>query len=400
MTYRDMLDRALLEVIASRIRIGQLAVTLPDGARHRFDGMLPGPSAEVRLHDTRLLRRIATVGAIGLADGYIEGDFDTPDLTTLIELGALNVELTGAKRPEIVDRVLRAIWRRLGNHSAPRGPIEDIVHHYDLDNEFFSLWLDPTMTYSSGVFVNEEMTLEQAQIEKYRRLAEMTGIGSGDSVLEIGCGWGGFAIYAAEQLGCHVTALTVSREQFDRVDKLVADRGLADRIEARLEDFRDVRGRFDRVVSIEMIESIPRRVWAPYFRRLTELTRPGGADRSAGDHRRGPALARIRRQPRFRSSVRLPRWAGPSTGDPAATRRSSRAWMGRRAHLRQLIRDDAPRVEGESRLKFEPHRSAGVRSVVPADVAVLPFLLRGWVPIGTGRRSPGRPRTLTDEMTL
>jgi cyclopropane-fatty-acyl-phospholipid synthase len=120
------------------------------------------------------------------------------------------------------------------------------------------------------------MSLADAQLEKYRRLAESTGVRAGDRVLEIGCGWGGFAVFAAEELGCHVTATTVSREQFDHVRKLVANRGLTDRIEPRLEDFRATRGMFDHVVSIEMIESIPQSVWTPYVRQLHDLTRPGG----------------------------------------------------------------------------------------------------------------------------
>jgi cyclopropane-fatty-acyl-phospholipid synthase len=150
------------------------------------------------------------------------------------------------------------------------------VQHYDLGNDFYALWLDPSMTYSSAVFPREEMTLEEAQREKYRRLAAAIGLRPGEHVLEIGCGWGGFAAYAAGELGCRVTAITVSKEQFDHVGKLMADRGLADLVETRLQDFRDVDGAFDRIVSIEMVESIPQSLWAPYFRRLHDLSRPGG----------------------------------------------------------------------------------------------------------------------------
>ena len=237
----------------------------------------PGPHARIVLHDTRLLRRVAALGAIGLADGYIEGTFDTPDLAAVIELGAMQLEpSSGARVPGFLDRAGRAIWRRLGCASAPRGPLRDVVQHYDLGNDFYALWLDPTMTYSSGVFADANMTLEQSQREKYRRLAEATGLRRGDHVLEIGCGWGGFATYAAGQLGCHVTAVTISKEQFDHVGKLVAERGLAGMVETRLQDFRDTEGSFDRIVSIEMMESIPRTMWATYFRRLRRLTRPGG----------------------------------------------------------------------------------------------------------------------------
>ncbi|MGE5225719.1 MAG: class I SAM-dependent methyltransferase [Planctomycetaceae bacterium] len=273
----ETLDRALLDAIGAQVRRGSLSVELPDGERRRYRGEVDGPAAEVRLHDTRLLRRLLSLGAIGLADGYIDGDFDSPELATLIELGALHLR-PGADAPAraALEAAGKALWRRVGRATVPRGPLARTVEHYDLGNRFFALWLDPTMTYSSAVFARPEMSLEEAQREKYRRLAEAAGLREGEHVLEIGCGWGGFAVWAAERLGCRVTAITVSAEQRDHVDKLLADRGLRDRVEVRLEDFRATGGTFDRVVSIEMIESIPQTLWRPYFRRLRDLTRPGG----------------------------------------------------------------------------------------------------------------------------
>ena len=144
-----------------------------------------------------------------------------------------------------------------------------------LGNDLYRLFLDESMTYSCALW-QEGDTLEQAQERKLRAICEKLRLGPSDHVLEIGCGWGGFAVYAAEELGCQVTAITVSREQFDHVRKLVADRGLVDRIEPRLEDFRATDGAFDHVVSIEMIESIPQSLWDPYFRQLHDLTKPGG----------------------------------------------------------------------------------------------------------------------------
>jgi cyclopropane-fatty-acyl-phospholipid synthase len=271
------LDLALLDAIGRRIRCGSLTVDLPGGGRRGYRGSEPGPRAAVTLHDTALLRRIATLGAIGLADGYIEGDFDSDDLAGVIELAAYHVEPgTGVRVPDIVDRAGREIWRRVGRASEPRGALRDVVQHYDLGNDFFALWLDPTMTYSAGVFASEDTTLEEAQLEKYARLARATGLTRGDRVLDIGCGWGGFATFAAAEIGCRVTAITVSKEQFDHVGKLVAERGLGDLVETRLQDFRHTEGRFDRIVSIEMIESIPSSAWPAFFGRLSELTRPGG----------------------------------------------------------------------------------------------------------------------------
>ena len=150
------------------------------------------------------------------------------------------------------------------------------MQHYDLGNDFFASWLDDTMTYSSAWFVDDEMTLTGAQREKYRRLAESAELQPGMRVLEIGSGWGGFALYAAGIVGCDVTTVTVSKEQAIWVEKQVAEAGLHDRVQVRVEDFAATTGSFDAVISIEMIESIPRPRWAPFFRTVRERLAPGG----------------------------------------------------------------------------------------------------------------------------
>jgi cyclopropane-fatty-acyl-phospholipid synthase len=178
--------------------------------------------------------------------------------------------------PEAVQRGLRTAWRTLGRAFETRGPVRDIVHHYDLGNDFYSAWLDPSMTYSSAVFARDDMTLEQAQLEKYRRLAEAADIRAGHRVLEIGSGWGGFAAYLADERGADVTTMTVSREQATYVEKLAAEAGLADRLRVDLRDFREADGTFDRVVSVEMIESIPGNRWAEFFGVVRDRLEPGG----------------------------------------------------------------------------------------------------------------------------
>jgi cyclopropane-fatty-acyl-phospholipid synthase len=296
------LERGILSVVGGRVRVGRLTVDLPDGSRRVFDGKGDGPHAQVELRDGRLLRRVATTGAIGLADGYIAGEYGTDDLASFIELAALHVEPAHRTRvPAALDRGGRALWRALGRGAAPRGPLRDIVQHYDLGNAFYALWLDPTMTYSSAVFARDEMTLEEAQREKYRRLAEATGVREGEHVVEIGSGWGGFAAYLAAELGARVTTLTVSREQATWVEALIARRGLRDRVQVRLEDFAEHRGTYDRAVSVEMIESIPRGRWDGYFGALRRLVRPGGtiglqvitvADHHWDDSNRNPDFIR------------------------------------------------------------------------------------------------------------
>jgi cyclopropane-fatty-acyl-phospholipid synthase len=271
------LERRILDVVAARIRAGRLRVELPDGSRRTFEGRFPGPVATVTLHRWKLLRRVTATGAIGLADGYVLGDYDADDLEAFLELCALHLEPAyRIAAPGWLHAVGRTAWNVLGSPSRPRGPLTDVVQHYDLGNDFYASWLDETMTYSSAVFTDDEAPLAEAQREKYRGLAERASIRAGDRVLEIGSGWGGFACFLADELGCRVTTITVSKEQHDFVDKLVAEQGLADRVDARLADFRAVDGAFDRVVSVEMMESIPQRLWDPFFGQLRERVRPGG----------------------------------------------------------------------------------------------------------------------------
>lgn len=273
----SILERRILETVVGRLRCGRLLVRYPDGSRRAFAGHLPGPQAEIDLRDWRLVRRLARTGAIGLADGWIAGDFDSPDLPSLIELAALHLEPEHRPRvPEPLERFGRAAWRTLGRATSPRGPVRTTVEHYDLGNEFFEAWLDRSMTYSSAVFARDDMTLEEAQREKYRRIAEIAALREDLPVLEIGSGWGGFAAYAAGELGCRVTTVTDSREQAVWVEKLLAERGLHDRVDVRVEDFSETPGTYGAIVSIEMIESIPGPRWPEFFAVLSDRLAPEG----------------------------------------------------------------------------------------------------------------------------
>ena len=270
-------ERRILDIVGRRIRAGHLAVTLPDGSGRTFEGRHPGPTAAVTLHRWRPLRLVTTTGAIGLADAYVRGDYDVDDLEAFLELFALHLEPAYREPvPEWLHRLGRTAWRVFGNPDRTRGPLGDIVQHYDLGNDFYAAWLDDSMTYSSGIFADADVSLAEAQRLKYERLAEHAGVRVGDEVLEIGSGWGGFAVYLAGELGCRVRTVTVSKEQHDYVEKLVVEHGLVDRVDARLQDFRTVDGSYDRIVSVEMMESVPQRLWDPYFRQLRQRLRPQG----------------------------------------------------------------------------------------------------------------------------
>lgn len=262
---------------ADRIAVGHLTLEFPDGRRHHVRSALPGPSASLRIRrPASLVRKLATGGGLGLARGYVDGDWDTADLGALLKFGHAN---EAALAPVLqAPRLAKALaYLRHRTRSNTRGGSRrNIAFHYDLGNDFYRQWLDETMTYSAGLFSSADQSLAGAQRAKYARIVDELGIGPDDQVLEIGCGWGGFADYAAREIGCRVTALTLSREQAEFARDRLAAAGLSDRVEIRLQDYRDCPGEFDKVVSIEMFEAVGEENWPVYFDVVRERLKPGG----------------------------------------------------------------------------------------------------------------------------
>lgn len=263
-------------MLGGRLRAGTLEIVLPNQRVLRLSGRNAGPSAVLRLNRWRALRRFFGGGTVGFGESYMDGDWESPDLPKVIELAARNLP----ERP-MTFRTLSP-WRmgdRIRHVFRPNtrdGSRENIAAHYDLGNEFYALWLDPSMTYSSAVFADGANDLESAQAAKNRRLMDLAGIRPGDRVLEIGCGWGGFALQAARERGAHVTALTVSRAQFDEAWRRVMAAGLGEKVDIRLCDYRDLDGDWDHAVSVEMIEAVGEKYWPVYFDRVASCIRPGG----------------------------------------------------------------------------------------------------------------------------
>ena len=263
-------------VLGQRLRAGALEVMLPNGRALRLSGREPGPSAVLRLNRWRALRRFLGGGTVGFGESYMDGDWDSPDLPNVIELAARNLP----KRPMIF-RTLSP-WRlgdRMRHMFRPNtrdGSRENIAAHYDLGNDFYALWLDRSMTYSSAVFGDGANDLESAQALKNRRLMDLAGVQPGDRVLEIGCGWGGFALQVARERGAYVTALTVSKAQFDEASRRVAAAGLRQLVDIQLRDYRELDGEWDHVVSVEMIEAVGEKYWPLYFDSVAASLRPGG----------------------------------------------------------------------------------------------------------------------------
>ena len=278
-----MIFRNLVLNSFSKLKNGTLTVVLPDGTKQVYGGIYHGLHADIRILEESFFRRCVLFGAIGFAESFMAAEWETPDITKVIAWFILNsgdAEALQTNRSRgtgifnILNLVNRAIHRRRPNSLATSR--KNIRDHYDLSNEFFKLWLDPTMTYSSGYFDAPETSLEAAQVRKYDLLCRKLHLSPADEVLEIGSGWGGFSIHAARHYHCRVTTVTISEEQFAEASERIQEAGLSDQIEILLCDYRTIRGRFDKVVSIEMLEAVGDRYVNGYFEKIHEVLKPHG----------------------------------------------------------------------------------------------------------------------------
>ena len=268
--------RTAVRICADNWCEGTLTWVLPDGTEVLCRGREPGPDARLIVRNYRFIRRCLTAGSIGFAEGYMADEWETPDLAALLSAFALNFDRLEALVSG--NPVMRAInfLSHLLNRNDRKGSRKNIHAHYDLGNPFYERWLDRTMTYSSAVYQRPGEPLDEAQRHKYAALARSMDLQAGQSVLEIGCGWGGFAEFAAAEVGAKVTGITISREQYDFAKKRLFEKGLSERADIRLVDYRDVEGRFDRVASIEMFEAVGEAYWPTYFDKIREVLSPGG----------------------------------------------------------------------------------------------------------------------------
>jgi cyclopropane-fatty-acyl-phospholipid synthase len=262
---------------AARIRVGRLTVVGPDGTSHVYGDPASEPKAEIRVHDPRAAVRVLLNGDTGAGEAYMDGQWSSPDLAGLLSLAVLNRESLALSsgwlhRLSQVPRTLRHRSRRNTLRQAKR----NIAAHYDLGNEFYRLFLDETMTYSSAVFETPAQALADAQRNKYRIIAERAGLKAGQHVLEIGSGWGGFALYAAGELGCKVTSLTISEAQRNLAGERIRAAGLGDLVDIQLRDYREIEGTYDAIVSIEMLEAVGAEYFEAFFEACDRALRPGG----------------------------------------------------------------------------------------------------------------------------
>ena len=261
--------------LVGKLNSGRVDFILPDGRKFRAEGLKPGPVAEVTINNPDVFARLVREGDLGFCDAYLDGWWTTPDLQAFMDF-------IHADNDDMYDgfpgMALVRAWEKARfwfQSNTKRQALKNISYHYDLGNDFYSLWLGDTMTYSSALFNTSQESLEKAQIAKYASMVDQMGVKSGDHVLEIGCGWGGFAEYAAKERGLKVTGLTISKEQLEYAQNRIKNKGLSDKVNFKLQDYRDETGVYDGVASIEMFEAVGEKYWPVYFDKIKQCLKPG-----------------------------------------------------------------------------------------------------------------------------
>ncbi len=261
--------------VVKNLTHGSMSFVLPDGRRFDAKGQLPGPHGEIIVRNPDMFGRLIRDGELGFAEAYMDGWWDSPDLQSLLDVALMNNDKVG--RSFTGQFLVRAYerMRHWMNRNSKSGSAKNISHHYDLGNEFYRAWLDETMTYSSALFTSDKEALSQGQINKYASIIDRMGAREGDHVLEVGCGWGGFAEYAAGVRGARVTGITISKEQHDFAKARMQREGLNEKVEIVMRDYRDETGNYDGIASIEMFEAVGEKYWPGYFSMVRDRLKPG-----------------------------------------------------------------------------------------------------------------------------
>ncbi len=261
--------------VVCNLRRGRMDFVLEDGRIFRAEGEGAGYQAVLEVHHPEVFTRLIREGDLGFSEAYLDGWWTTPDLQAFMDFVH---DQNDTVSDNFVGYALIRAWENLRfwlQSNTKKQARKNISYHYDLGNDFYRLWLDDTMTYSSALFKTGQESLEKAQTQKYEAMVDQMGVKEGDHVLEIGCGWGGFAEYAAGTRGLNVTCLTISQEQYkyavDRIEKA----GLSDKVTFKLQDYRDETGRYDGIASIEMFEAVGEKYWPTYFDKVRECLKPG-----------------------------------------------------------------------------------------------------------------------------
>ena len=268
--------RRLVRYLAGLVVHGQISVQMPSREIIQHTGTETGPTARIELHHRRAIWRLLIGGDVAFAEAYIDGDWSTPDLVALIELVSLNHKtmmgiVAGSYFAKFINR-MRHFQRRNTKGNSKR----NIQDHYDLGNSFYESWLDPSMSYSSGFYKDDQTTLQQAQLAKQDMVMDALALTGGEHILEIGCGWGSLARRLAAERGCCVTGITLSQAQLDYASENIVGTCAPGSVDFHLRDYREEEGSYDRIVSIEMLEAVGKSYWPIYFATIHDRLRPGG----------------------------------------------------------------------------------------------------------------------------
>jgi len=255
---------------------GALTITFPNGRTRTVGSTATGFHAVLKLNNFKVIGEAMRRGTVGFAAAYMNGDIETDDLTSIFRFFLQNRDLFDQANPGLFRRAAHDLAWHLSRANTREGSKENISAHYDLGNDFYGQWLDPSMTYSSAIFTSGDQSLEQAQHEKYHHVADAAGVTEGSSVLEIGCGWGGFAETVARDYNAHLRGITLSKEQLKYARKRVKRQGLDNHATLVFEDYRDTEGAYDHICSIEMIEAVGEEHWPDYFQTVHDRLKPGG----------------------------------------------------------------------------------------------------------------------------
>jgi len=267
--------KSFMQRMLRKVDCGEILLQTPGGRRFLIGGKRSGEQTHVTILRWKCMLRLLTGGDLGFAEGYLAGEWSTPNIYSFLSAAGRRsgdtASFEGLKPPEPLTKFRHAL-----NRNTRRGSRRNIATHYDLGNDFYRLWLDPSMTYSSAIYSSPGEALEDTQLCKLDRVIDMLGLNGGERVLEIGCGWGGLAKRMLERTDCHVTGLTLSTEQLAHARRQLAQRGLAGKSDLRLQDYRDADGTYDRVVSVEMLEAVGEAYWPVFFANLRRRLKPQG----------------------------------------------------------------------------------------------------------------------------
>lgn len=277
---RGLYEKLFLSLL-SNFKTGKMTLTFPDNT-HLQIGDGKGIEADIRINNPDFFKKCIFYGDIGFGEAYCDGDWDTKNLSNVIRWVIQNVEssgvMSGSKAKSFAYNLLGKMNRvtHILNRNSKENARANVSHHYDLSNDFYQIMLDETMSYSCGIFYDKTTTLKQAQLNKLEKICEDLDIEPGDHILEIGCGWGGFAKYATTNFDCKVTGITISKEQYEFATKMIQEEGLEDKVTLLLKDYRELEGQFDKIVSIEMIEQVGDEYLPEYFKNIDKLLKPSG----------------------------------------------------------------------------------------------------------------------------